>query len=143
MRTVTCPCGTQFEASSPRATYCSPTCRKRGSRAGVVATQRPAKLRPTPVQTPAPTEDPVVEVPTVTGAVIADLAESNALQSPAGLAAVRLAQLIDSATLMAGSSAAAWVREMRAALAEAKSAAPSEGADPLDELEKRRARRGA
>jgi hypothetical protein len=79
----------------------------------------------------------------VTGAVIADLSAANALHSPAGLAAVRLAQLIDAATLMQGSSSAAWVREMRAALAEAKSGAPESEVDPLDELERRRASRGA
>lgn len=136
MASVTCPCGTRFEASSPRAVYCSPRCRKRGSRAGVLAV-------PTKAVTAPPPTVPEVEVPSVTGAVIADLAACNVLDSPAGLAAVRLAQLIDAATLMSGSSCAAWVREMRSALADAKSDAPAEEADPLDELERKRAARGA
>ena len=137
MATVTCPCGTRFDATSPRAVYCSPRCRKRGSRAGVQAVPTAPKV----VTLPPPADTP--EVPSVTGAVIAELAEANALRSAAGLAAVRLAQLIDSATLLAGSSAAAWTREMRAALAEAKSGAPATEADPLDELERKRASRGA
>ena len=135
MAAVTCPCGNRFEASSPRAVYCSPRCRKRGSRAGVVVVaSKPA---------PAPLPDMPTEVPSVVGAVIADLSAANALHTPAGLAAVKLAQLIDGATLVNGSSPAAWAREMRAALADAKSDAPAEEADPLDELERKRAARGA
>ena len=80
----------------------------------------------------------------VTVAVIAELSEANALGSPAGLAAVKLAQLIDSATLMQGTSVAAWTREMRAALDAAKGTAEPAEVDPLDELERKRAdRRGA
>jgi hypothetical protein len=137
VNTVTCPCGSRFEARSPRAVYCSAKCRKRGNRAGVSAVPtRSPKVAPLPVPDQA-------EVPSVTGAVIADLAAANALGSPAGLAAVRLAQLIDSVTPMAGSSAAAWVREMRAALDDAKREAPTQEQDPIDELERKRASRGA
>jgi hypothetical protein len=93
------------------------------------------------VVVPPPPVD--ADVPSLVGSVISDLAAAGALGSPAGLAAVKLAQLIDGSTLVNGSAPAAWVREMRSALAEAKSLAPSEDADPLDELEKRRARRGA
>ena len=141
MATVTCPCGKRFEASSPRAVYCSPRCRKRGSRAGVAVVAPAAKA----AAAPRPDPDPGEAIATVTGAVIAELDAANALKSAAGLAAVRLAQMIDSATLMAGSSVAAWTREMRASLAEAKqSAEPAEAQDPLDELEAKRAgRRGA
>lgn len=140
MRTLTCPCGAQFEAASPRAVYCSPRCRKRASDAGIrlVPKAKPAAAPPAAAP-PAAVED----VPSVTGSVIAELGAAGALSSPAGLAAVRLAQLIDSATLMQGSSVAAWSREMRAALADAKAAAPAREVDPLDELEKRRASRGA
>jgi len=140
--TVTCPaCGDDFEARSPRATYCSPRCRQRASRAGarVRKPAKPAKVASLP---PPATDTP--EVPSVTGAAIAELAEANALHSAAGLAAVRLAQLVDSATLMSASAPAAWVREMRAALAEAKQAAPATESDPIDDLERKRAaRRGA
>ena len=138
MRSVTCPCGTQFEPGNGKAKYCSGACRKRASRAGIRAKVKPAEKR-TP--TPAPLD---AEVPTVVGAVIADLAAANALATPSGLAAVKLAQLIDGATLHSGSSPAAWVREMRSAVAEAKSGAPAAERDPIDEMEaKRRERRGA
>lgn len=137
MAAVTCPCGTRFEASSPRAVYCSARCRKRGNRAGVQA----APTRAAPMVALPAVDAP--EVPTVVGAVIAELRDANALQSAAGLAAVRLAQLIDAATLMQGSSVAAWAREMRAALAEARGAAEPAEVDPLDELERKRASRGA
>jgi hypothetical protein len=100
----------------------------------VMTTTRPVVVPPPPVD---------ADVPSLVGSVISDLAAAGALGSPAGLAAVKLAQLIDGSTLVNGSAPAAWVREMRSALAEAKSLAPSEDADPLDELEKRRARRGA
>lgn len=130
---VVCPCGTTFEAQSKRATYCSATCRKRGSRAGLRLAQ-PTALPSAQVEAP--------EVGSVVVSVITDL--GAAVNTPAGLAAVKLAQLVDGATLMQGSSVAAWVREMRAAIAEAKQAAPSEDVDPIDELEKkRRAGRGA
>lgn len=133
---VTCPCGTRFEAKSPRATYCSATCRKRGSRAGV-RVERPVRSLPA---APAPVPDDV-DIPSVTGAVIADLSEANALKSPAGLAAVRLAQLIDAASPMQGSSVAAWTKEMRASLADAKAVAPAQEEDPIDDLERKRAAR--
>ena len=137
MAAVTCPCGTRFEASSPRAVYCSPKCRKRGSRAGVQA----VATKPTKAAPPPPS--PEVDAPSVTGAVIAELAAAGSLGSAAGLSAVRLAQLIDMATVMSGSSAAAWTREMRAALAEATANGDAEEADPIDELERKRAARGA
>lgn len=140
MSQVTCPCGQRFDATSPRARYCSATCRKRGSRAG---------LRVAPVSSPAaaapPLDEapPVAEVGSVVAATIADLSDAGALGTPAGLAAVKLAQLVDGAGSLAGSSVAAWVREMRAALAEAKQKAPAQEVDPIDELErKRRARSG-
>ena len=136
MAQVTCPCGTRFEAKSARAVYCSDRCKKRGYRAGL-------KAAPIAVAGPAPLPPPDVDVPSVTGAVIAELQEANALGSAAGLAAVRLAQLIDSSSVMSGSSVAAWTREMRAALAEARAESPAEEVDPIDELERKRAARGA
>ena len=140
MAQLTCPCGTRFEAASPRARYCSAACRKRASRAGVVSTATTAPKPP--VAPPAPLPD--VDGDSVTGSVIAELASANVLRSPAGLAAVKLAQLIDSATLMQGTSVAAWTREMRAALADAKQEAPAKEHDPINDLERKRAaRRGA
>ena len=144
MADVTCPCGARFDAASPRAVYCSAKCRKRGSRAGLVA------VRPAPVSTmPAPPTPPVPAADgsglgSVVAAVVAELRDANALTSAEGLAAVKLAELIDYATPMQGSSVAAWTREMRAALASAKQTAPVSEEDPIDDLERRRAsRRGA
>ena len=137
MAQLTCPCGTRFDAESPRARYCSPKCRKRGSRAGLaVATN----VRQMPRKEPAPAPE---EIGSVVGAVIAELNEANALGSAAGLAAVKLAQLIDGASDFGSTSAAAWTREMRAALADAKSVAPAAGEDPLRRIEDARAKRRA
>lgn len=97
--------------------------------------------RDDPPSPPAPPE--VAELGSVTGAVIAELAEANALGSAAGLTAVKLAQLIDAATPMVGTSLAGWTREMRAALDAAKGSAPAVEEDPLDELERKRAARRA
>lgn len=140
MPAVTCVCGTTFEAKSTRAVYCSPLCRKRGSRAGL----RSVKSSPSPADaTPAPPVD-VSDVGSVTGAAISQLAKAGALESPVGLAAVKLAQLIDSASPLNGTSVAGWTKEMRAALAEATAAAPPAEDDPIDELERKRAKhRGA
>ena len=137
MAQVTCPCGTRFEAKSARAVYCSDRCKKRGYRAGLKA----APVAVTPAVLPTVTPD--ADVPSVTGAAIAELRDANALGSAAGLAAVRLAQLIDSASAMSGAAVAGWVREMRAALAEARADSPAEESDPIDELERKRAARGA
>lgn len=136
MAQVTCPCGTRFEAKSARAVYCSDRCKKRGYRAGL-------KAAPAGPAEPAPLPVPDVDVPSVTGAVIAELRDANALTSAAGLAAVRLAQLIDSSSVMSGAAVSGWVREMRAALAEARAESPAEEVDPIDELERKRAARGA
>ena len=135
---VTCPCGTRFDATSPRATYCSARCRKRGSRAGLVSA---VPSPPPPAPRPSAPDD--ADLPSVVGAVIAELAEANALHTPSGLAACRLAQLIDAASPMQGSSVAAWVKELRAAIADARAASPAEEADPIDELGRRRAARHA
>jgi hypothetical protein len=136
---VTCPCGAEFEATSPRAVYCSARCRKSGSRAGVKSTDaRPGRLVSLPTFKPSPevvatTPEPD-EVPSVVGAVIAELREANALGSAPGLVAVKLAQLIDSATLASGAAPASWARELRAALADAKQGAPAVEDDPVERL---------
>lgn len=86
-----------------------------------------------------------LERSSVTAAVIAELDEANALGSASGLAAVKLAQLIDSATLMQGASVAAWTKELRASIEQALTKAPAVEVDPIDEIERKRAerRRGA
>lgn len=114
MALVTCPCGSRFEAIRSNARYCSEKCRKRGSRAGLKV------ARPTPLPVRATAPEPEVEVGSVVAATITDL--GPALGTPAGLAAVKLAQLIDASTIMQGASVAAWTREMRAAIADAKGA---------------------
>lgn len=132
MPQVTCICGLDFESANPRARYCSPTCRKRASRAGISIPTVPTAPRP-----------PRVLVESVVDATRVELEAVGALDSAAGRVALTLAALIDGATVATGSAAASLAKEMRAALAEAKKSAPQAVSDPLDELEERRARRGA
>lgn len=144
MRRVTCPCGAKFEARSTRAVYCSQACRKRGSRAGVSVSRSTTAAVPSPAAEAAVEAAGELERTSVTAAVIAELDEANALGSASGLAAVKLAQLIDSATLMQGASVAAWTKELRALIDRATETAPTAEVDPIDEIErKRRERRGA
>lgn len=126
---VTCPCGARFEAKSRRAAYCSPRCRKRASRAGVPAQPAPVDRAPT-----------AVPAGSVARAVAAELDAANAGTTALGLAAVRLAELVDEATPEMGTCVASWAREMRATLAEAVKQAPAQAGDPLDELMERRRR---
>lgn len=96
-------------------------------RPGRLVALPPLKLTADPVADPEPDE-----IPSVVGAVIAELREADALGSAPGLVAVKLAQLIDSATLASGAAPASWAREMRAALAEAKQGAPAAEDDPVE-----------
>lgn len=151
--TVECPCGTRFHARSSRARYCSAKCRQRALRAAKQAANpmpkvaKPAKRAPKPrakvVRAVAKVSPTVETVGPVAEAVLAELLESDAVDSAAGRAALKLALLVDDATMFGGASVAGWVREMRAALAEARAVAPPQEADPIDELERRRATRGA
>jgi uncharacterized OB-fold protein len=125
-------CGTTYTAKRATSRYCGATCRTRASRAGVAAAVVPVKPQP-----------PRILVESTVDAIRAELDAANALDSAAGRIALALATLIDGSTVATGSAAATLAKECRAALAEAKQSAPQVVADPLDELEQRRARRGA
>lgn len=124
-------CGTTYTAKRATSRYCGTTCRTRASRAGV------ASARVVTVKQPR------VVVESVADAARAELTSVGALDSTAGRVALALAELIDAATAATGSAAASLAKELRAAMAEARQDAPQTVVDPLDELEQRRARRGA
>jgi hypothetical protein len=96
-----------------------------------------------PVATVVAPPVPRTLVESVVDATRAELEAASALDSAAGRVALALAALIDDSTVATGSAAATLAKEMRAALGEAKQSAPMVVADPLDELELRRVRRGA
>jgi hypothetical protein len=131
--TRTCAsCGRPFEATSHRATYCGPTCRKRASRGAVVTDI--AERRPGPTK--------------ATGlvlAVTAELEEAERLETAMGQTALALAVRLESG-VDTGSAVAALTRELRATMEAATAGARAVGS-PLqqmrDELAERRRVRGA
>lgn len=113
-------CGTSMDGRRSHARYCSDVCRKRGGRAGLVA--------------------PVPDLPTgrladSTRAELGAMGVAGALAD----AAILLAEHADAADARA---VPALMREWRAAMAEARSAATVAAANPLDELRRRRERTG-
>jgi hypothetical protein len=116
-------CGTAFEAKRAHARWCSARCSKRG--------QRGALRLPDPVT--------VVDVePVLVASVRADLVEAGVVDTPIGLQALHVAARMSGATADTGSSYAALSRELSRLLAEANVGALTK-ADPLDELQRRRA----
>ena len=137
---ATCPCGVRFEAHSSRAVYCSPRCRQRASR----ARQRPPEVGPLPPGVALGRLPSADDLASLTDRVLAELVATGSLDSAAGSLAVKLAQLIDSASIdIGGGQVAGWSRELRSALAEAKQQAPAVESDPVDELLERRGRKRA
>lgn len=125
-------CGRPFEASSPRATYCGATCRKRASRGAVVTDI--AERRPGPSR--------------ATGLVLAvtkELEEADRLETALGQAALALANRLETG-VDTGSAVASLTRELRATM-EAATAGARAVRSPLeqmrDELAERRRARGA
>lgn len=128
MRTVECmACETSFEAKSPRATYCSPTCRKRGSRAGVKASVEPIR----------PPSDPDADPPLL-AATRRELEEAGVADTGLGQQAIELARRMSDPRAM-GLSVAPISKELRQVKAEALMVAPA--ASSLDELRLRRDRK--
>lgn len=110
-------CGTSLEGRSPRARYCSSTCRGRGHRGA-------APLVPLPAPNEAAAApDPDAPLPTLEE-VAAELAAQ--LRSPH----------------CPPTAKAALAREYRATLAEIEKSRPK-AKDGIDEIAERRARRGA
>lgn len=120
-------CGKTFEATNPRAKYCSSTCRSRGNRAGVDVVE----LRPAPGTEPATS--------TLVDVTRRELETADALDSVLGQQALALAERITSPH-STSASVASLVKEMRAVMAEA-TAHVKVASDPLDELRARRDRK--
>ena len=126
MRTVECTaCGSSFEAKSPRATYCSPACRKRGSRAGVKASVEPIR----------PESDAVAPLLEATRR---ELEAAGVAETALGQQAIELARRMSDPRAM-GLSVAPISKELRSVMAEAMKDAPT--ASSLDELRARRDRK--
>ena len=86
-------CGKDFATSSRRARFCGATCRSRSHRGkspvAAVPDQQPADARPAAAVPERPTYDTLEEQ------VRASLTELNALETIAGMGAIRIAQQID------------------------------------------------
>lgn len=121
-------CGASFEAQRETARYCSPKCRKRGSRGGLTGVV---------VEPPAPR--------VATGAVVkaarTRLLEAGVLDTMEGQAALLIAERMESGN-DTGSGIAALNRELAATVDRALSQQAA-AADPMDELRARRERRNA
>lgn len=141
--TKTCQrCGTDFEAKSPRAKWCSDRCRKAAQRGGDV------------VQFPAdgePEHDEkldagyILKLGPVGSATFASLTAAGRQDHPAGRVALALAARIDHPNMDTGSALASVARQHSAAMAEAlKGAGAATAPGQLrDELAERRAAHGA
>jgi hypothetical protein len=128
VRKVECTaCGTSFEAKSPRATYCSSACRKRGSRAGVKAS----------VEQIRPAEDEDAATPLLT-ATRRELEDAGVAETALGQQAIELARRMSDPRAM-GLSVAPISKELRSVMADAMKDAPK--ASSLDELRARRDRK--
>jgi hypothetical protein len=129
---VTCPCGTVFEAKHPRARYCSDRCRKRP--------QRGAKPAAAASFVAAPRRIGAVEAATA-----AELEAVGRLNSSLGAQCLTLARRLDMPGMDTGSAMASVSRELRATLAEAKrgAGAATSPQQLRDELAERRVRHGA
>ena len=131
-RDVRCDCGTTFTATSPRAMYCSRSCRQRASREGRVGSARVIPMAP---QVRAEADS------TVTDATRSELEAAGRQDTALGRSALALAARIDTG-LDTGSALASAVRGLTETMAAALKGA--EPASSLDELKaRRRAKRGA
>ena len=128
---VTCPCGTVFEAKHPRARYCSDRCRKRPQRGS-----KPAQVASF-VATPH-------RIGAVEKATAGELAAVDRLETSLGAQCLALARRLDMPGMDTGSAMASVSRELRATLAEAtRGFAASSPQQLRDELAARRMRHGA
>jgi hypothetical protein len=133
-------CSKEFEAAKPNARFCGATCRKRSSRSKPATPQPSATTTAAAVTAPASSAGapPSVGSPqSLYEAVKAKLAEVERLDTIAGAHALELANRIVNAPGM-NTGVAALSKQLQAVLAEAL-VDTSTAADPMDELEKRRA----
>ena len=128
-------CGTPYEAKRATSRYCSPTCRVRKSRG--------AEVVPLPaVDSEKPTEPQRGPCYTAT---LRALTEADRHETPLGVAALALAQRIDSPGMDTGSALASVVGRLESTLTAAmKGAGAATAPGQLkDELAARRAAHGA
>ena len=128
-------CQAAYLAKGPGSKFCGPACRKASWAAARAAESRAARDDDRESQESQADDGGCAE------AVRAELFAANVLDSSAGRAALALARLVDGATSSDSAAAAAWVREMRAAVADALKGARPAASDPLDEMARRRAAR--
>jgi hypothetical protein len=137
MAALTCPCGAEFVATSPRARYCSDKCRKRSKRSGADVVELPT----TPTQEPseAPRLGPIAT------AAARELSEAGRLDSALGQTALALACRLDGGRMETGAAYASLSKEFEAKLAAATrgGGAASSPLQLQDELASRRAAHGA
>jgi hypothetical protein len=133
MRKVCGSCGKPFEAKRAAAKYCGATCRKRASRSPDAIRAKAARsgAGPTVVEMGEQARDrergPLLEATTT------ELEKAGRLTSPAGQAALALAQRIDYGGAETGSAMASLVREYRATMADALKGAEAAN-DELDQI---------
>lgn len=122
MRDVNCVvCGQEFQAKSPRAAYCGPTCRKRGSRSGVTLTPAPEPVEPA--------------VAGLLEATRRELEAADLADTALGQQAIELARRMSDPRAM-GLSVAPISKELRSIMADLMKDAPR--ASKMDELRARR-----
>lgn len=124
-RTVECShCGTAFEAQSPRASYCSSSCRGKAAR---------HRERHGDNATPAKPEAQAPQLGALVSQTAADLAKLGVIDTIPGRAALALAYRIES-PMETGSAAASMTRELSRLVAEAKALTPKQN-DQVDDLD--------
>lgn len=136
-------CGREFMAKRGTAKFCTSNCRQRSFQAAKAAAPELVRAPSVPplrregaaiVALPAVAPDSAESLADVTRT---DLESADRLRTPAGLLAVKLAQILDSGRQDTGSSIAALGRQYLATLAQALDGA-EKAADPLDEILNRR-----
>ena len=134
MVTECASCGTDFEAKTRRAKYCSGKCKKRA------ADRRRGQPMGRVVQLPTAADVPASH--DGIGAALIARFTADDLATPTGQIAVKVAADID--TMPAGTPGyAALVRELRAVVADLEAAAAPKKANPLVLLRERHARERA
>lgn len=128
---VTCTCGTEFEARSAKARYCSDRCRKRKNK-GAEIVELAASKAALGESDSGPVES----------ATARELADSDRLETALGQACLTLARRLDNPGLDTGSAMSAVAGRLEAMLAAAtRGAAKATSPQQLrDELAARRAK---
>lgn len=115
-------CGKTFQATNPRAKYCTSTCRSRGNRAGGSVVE---------MHPPSPVDESGLLTVTRN-----ELSSAGVLDTVLGQQALELAARITS-PMSTGASVASLSKELRVVMIEATAGVQAVG-DPLDELRARR-----